>query len=136
MRIVPYLMFPGNCEEAFEFYKSILGGEIYYMRYSEAQGMEVSEGYKNKVLHGALVFDGNSLYGSDGFEGAPVTKGDNCSVTIEPDSEDEIARIFNALKEGGEVKMDLQDTFWGAKFASLDDKYGIHWSLNYTKPEK
>jgi uncharacterized glyoxalase superfamily protein PhnB len=64
-----------------------------------------------------------------------VTKGDIVSLNIECESEEEIKKYYERLKEESKVEMELQDTFWGAKFAHLIDKFGVNWSLNYQKSE-
>ena len=135
--INPYLHFQGNCEEAFNFYKSVVGGEFAtVMRFSEMpEGSPVPEGDKDKVLHVALPFSSDTvLMGSDmmtGF-GPPFAAGNNYTVAIGPDSEDEAHRIFDGLSAGGTVTMPLNKTFWGALFGMLTDKFGVQWMVNYS----
>jgi PhnB protein len=135
MKIVCYLNFNGNCEEAFEFYKEALGGEIFYIqRYGESP-VDVSDNYKNKILHLAYRFRQNELYASDTFEGQAVKPGDNMALNLEPESEEQLDQIYEKLSRGGKILMPLQKTFWNAKFASFVDKFGINWMLNFELKE-
>ena len=99
MKIVRYMIFNGNCENALDFYKSILGGESEVTRYSDMPddaGMSVSEDWGNKVMHGSLqLADDFVLYLSDAWEGSSVTTGDNVSVHLVLDSEEDLRRREN-----------------------------------------
>lgn len=135
MKFIPYLLFEGNAEEALAFYEKTLGGKINgIMRYSEDEKTPAPEGYENKILHSELDIDGAILYLSDGAKGEVVGRGDQVSISIAFDSLEAIDRVYNLMKVEGKVYMPLEDTFWGAKFASLVDKYGVSWSMNYQYP--
>jgi len=131
----PYLTFDGICEEAFNFYKSVFGGEFAtVMRFSEMpEGSPVPPGDENKVMHVALPIGGTVLMGSDALSGfgPPFNAGNNFSVAVGPDSEDNARKIFDGLAGGGAVTMPLEKSFWGALFGMLIDKYGIKWLVNY-----
>lgn len=135
--INPYLNFPGTTEEAFNFYKSIFGGEFTggISRFRDMpEAGDIPEEDLDKVMHVSLpIGDGNVLMGTDALEsmGHKITQGNNFSITISPDSKEEAERLFTALSDGGEVEMPLDDTFWGAYFGSLKDKFGIQWMVNY-----
>lgn len=131
MKLVPYLTFLGNAEEAMRFYKNTFQGEIPYIRRYGDTPMETLDACKNKVLHGVLTFKGNEIYFSDGFEGMEINRGENIVLAIEFNSYDEILRVYNLLKEDGIVNQELQDSFTGTIFACLIDKYGVNWNLNY-----
>lgn len=132
MKLTPYLMFEGNAEEAMKFYAQVLGGEIEMVqRYSDGKGMQFPEHYANKVLHGRLRAGDLTIYFSDAFPGRKVSSGDQVSLTIEFDSEAQADQAYEKLQVGGEVRMPLQKTFWGAKYAKLIDSFGIQWDLNY-----
>ena len=137
MIFVPYIMFEGNAEEALNFYGDILGKskEPYIMRYTDMQGMEIPDDYKNKILHAELNFPGGTIYISDAFPGTTVTYNESIAFNIGPDTEEELNRLYNALLEDGTEVQPLADTFWGAKFGSINDKFGLHWSFNYTLPK-
>ena len=139
-----YLTFNGNCMEAFDFYKSVFGGEFPYVgKFGEMppqEGMpEMSEADKNKIMHISLpISQETMLYGSDtGGEWAEHFKeGNNFSLSLNTNSREETEKLFNALSEGGKVTMPLADTFWGAYFGMWQDKFGINWMVNYDDPEK
>jgi PhnB protein len=136
-QINPYLNFSDNCEEAFTFYHAVFGGEApQFMRFGDVPGeAEMPSQAGAKIMHVALPISSETiLMGSDRpAEMGPVTVGDNVQISIQTESEEETQRIFNGLAAGGQVTMPLQDTFWGATFGMLTDKYGIHWMVNYEK---
>ncbi len=133
-----YLNFKGNCEEAFNFYKSVFGGEFPYVgRFKDMPKQEgmpaLPEEFMEKIMHISLpISKETTLMGSDtGGEWAPkFTQGNNFSVSVNTDTEQEAERIFNALAEGGKVTMPLEKTFWQAYFGMLTDKFGINWMMN------
>lgn len=133
-----YLNFDGKAEEAFNFYKSVFGGEflgeIYKM--GGAPGTEnLSEEDKNKVMHVALPIGKDLLMGSDIIEGfgQSLTAGNNNYVSIFPETREEADRLFKSLSEGGTIEMPLEDQFWGDYFGSFQDKFGIYWMVNYNE---
>ncbi len=138
--INPYLNFNGNTEAAFSFYKSVFGGNLSLMRWSDnPQCGEMSENDKNKVMHVALpIGNGNVLMASDSLEsmGQKLTEGNNVQIAIAPESKEEANRLFNGLSAGGKVEMPLQDMFWGGYFGSFTDKFGVHWLVNYDNGQK
>lgn len=135
--ISPSLSFNGNCEEAFNFYKSVFGGEFSYVgRYKEMPSDQpIPDSEKEKIMHISYPIDEKTtLMGGDTSEilGGPSIKfGDNISLVISPESEEDAKRIFNALSEGGEIEMPLEKTFWNALFGSFTDRFGISWMVNY-----
>lgn len=133
--INPYLNFNDNCEEAFNFYRSVFGGEFaMVMRFKEVPPeYQMGEGEAEKIMHVALpIGQGTILMGSDVPEAmGPVTPGANFSISISTDSEAEASRLFKGLSAGGQVTMPLDKTFWGAYFGMLTDKFGIHWMVSY-----
>lgn len=134
--INPYLTFNGTCEEAFNFYKSVFGGDFPYLgRFKdmpENPKYPVAEADKEKIMHVSLPISKETvLMGSDISEAyGKVTKGDNFSISVNTDSIEETTRIFNELSAGGKVTMPLNKTFWGAYFGMFTDKFGIHWMVN------
>lgn len=128
--LTPYLFFNGNCREAMDFYKQCFGGKLEIMTYGEApEQANYPKGSKDNIMHACLTHDHFMLMASDNPNNAPVT-GDNVSISIHPDTVAETQTLFNALSKGGKVTMPLADTFWGAHFGMLIDKYGFHWMLN------
>lgn len=132
-----YLNFNGNCGEAFDFYRSIFGGEFAYLgrfgEMPESEEYKVPEADKNKIMHVSLPIGKSVLMGSDNgaqYESSFV-KGNNFSISITADSKQEADKIFGALSEGGKVTMAMSDTFWGDYFGMLEDKFGIQWMMSY-----
>ena len=142
--INPYLTFAGNCEDAFNFYKSVFGGEFAYigkfkdmppMDSPEGEGCgEISEEDGEKIMHVSLpIGNGSILMGSDSSEswGQVTVQGNNFSISINTESKDEADRLFNGLSSDGKVTMPMEKTFWGAYFGMFTDKFGIGWMVNF-----
>jgi PhnB protein len=130
---VPYLTFNGNAKEALEYYKEMIEGEITGLQtFGEADYPTPPE-IDDKLMHARFVKGDLLLMVSDTFPGSEVQAGSNISLVLEFDSEEEIQKIYDRLSAQSKVHMELQDTFWGAKFAKLTDPYGITWDLNYQK---
>lgn len=146
-QINPYLNFKGNCEEAFNFYKSVFGGEFPFVgKYKDMPPAEGKEGCGpegemdgEKIMHMSLPISKETvLMGSDvGGEWAPnIVDGNNIQLSVNVESEDEAKRIFDGLSAGGKVIMPLDKTFWGALFGMAIDKFGINWMVNYDYQQK
>jgi PhnB protein len=133
----PYLNFAGNTEEAFNFYKSVFGGEFAMLqRFEQTPDGNVPPNLKDKIMHVSLpIGKNNILMGTDACEemGFKLTKGNNFYICIDAESREEADKLFNALAEGGKIDAALQDMFWGAYWGSLTDKFGIQWMMNYMK---
>lgn len=141
--INPYLTFDGTCEAAFNFYKSVFGGEFPYVgRFNEMPPMEgqtLPEEEGNKIMHISLPISKETiLMGSDTSAafGHNHVAGTNFSISVNADSEEEATKIFNSLSEGGQVTMPLNKTFWGAFFGMFTDKFGIQWMVNHDYDQK
>lgn len=133
-----YLTFNGTCEAAFNFYKSVFGGEFPYLgRFKEMppqEGKTVSPEFGELIMHVSLPIGKNSvIMGSDSSEeyGQATIQGNNFSLSVNAETEEEAQRIFSALSNGGQVTMPLAKTFWGALFGMLVDPYGIQWMVNF-----
>ena len=136
--IVAYITFNGNTEDAFNFYKSVFGGEFAMIqRFSDTPGGDkVPPGVKDKIMHVSLpIGKNNILMGTDACEemGFNLTQGNNSYICISPDSKEEADKLFNGLAEGGKINMPLADMFWGAYYGDLTDKFGTKWMVNYQK---
>ncbi len=135
--IHPYLSFAGNCMEAFEFYKSVFGGEFPYVgRYKDMPSdSPLPEELLEKIMHISLPIGGTTiLMGADMLEacGAPaLVQGNNFTISINTESEEECRNIFNGLSAGGHVVMPLEKAFWGALFGMFIDKFGIAWMISF-----
>lgn len=133
-KLNPYLNFDGTCEEAFNFYKTVFGGEFtYFSRMGDMAAMEASDEDRNLVMHVSLPIGSDILMGSD----VPTSmkylfkSGNNNYISITPDTREEADRIFNELSAGGEVEMPMEEMFWGDYFGSFKDKFGTYWMINY-----
>ena len=140
-----YLNFPRNTVEAFNFYKSVFGGEFVggISRFREIPPSEktppLPEEDKDLVMHIALpILNGHVLMGTDAPEsmGFKVTFGNNVYISLHPDTREETRRFFKALSNGGKVEMELQDMFWGDYYGSCSDKYGVQWMFNCAEKSK
>ncbi|KAA6344172.1 hypothetical protein EZS27_008187 [termite gut metagenome] len=138
-----YLAFNGNCEAAFDFYKSVFGNEFSFIgRYKDMPSPDqpIPESKYNKIMHISLpIGQGTTLYGADMTEafGQATVMGNNFALSINTESEAEAKRIFNALSAGGNVSMPLEKTFWGALFGMFTDKFDVNWMVNYNyNPDK
>ena len=134
-KLNPYLNFNGSCEEAFNFYKSVFGGEFKggIMKMKDIEGLEIAEKDRERVMHVALPIGDELLMGSDvtsEMEGAYIA-GSSTYISVFPESREEADRIFNALSAGGEIEMPMEDMFWGDYFGSFRDRFGILWMINY-----
>jgi PhnB protein len=130
--VLPYLTFYGNAKDAADYYVKTFGLENKEMQtYGESDFPSPPEA-ANYILHchvsngnfGIMLADSTST----GESGAT-----NVSLMIDCESEEEINRLYNALLEGGAAVMELQDTFWGAKYAKVSDQFGYTWDLNFEK---
>lgn len=134
MKINPYLNFAGNTEEAFNFYKSVFGGEFLNVnRFGENPDENIPENLKDQIMHITLPIGDSYLMGTDAPEemGFKLNFGNNTYIMISPDSREQSKEIFDKLAEGGTIEMPLEDMFWGDYYGSLKDKYGVQWMINY-----
>jgi PhnB protein len=132
-QITPYLSFDGNAKQALDFYKEVLGAEIVGLQtFGEADYPTPPEA-DNRVMHAHLKKGGISIMFSDTFPGQSVVVGSNISLTLEPESDEEIQNVYDELSKNGKVLTKLEDTFWGAKYARVQDQFGVIWELNYQK---
>ena len=129
--IIPYLNFNGNAVEALDFYSKALNGEVVYKQTFGESPMESPESQKDKIMHASFKAGDLQFLVSDTMPGQPVTSGTNISLSLNFNDADEMNKTFAALSESGKVTMELQDTFWGARFGMLIDKYGFHWMFNH-----
>ncbi|WP_078550101.1 VOC family protein [Litchfieldia alkalitelluris] len=140
MSINVYLVFNRNCREAVEFYAEVFETEKPNIQsFGEMPpnpDYPLPEGAKNLVLHTQLSIDGSTVMFSDNFPGSPFVQGNNFNLTVVNNDMDQIRSWFNKLKEGGSVKMELQETFWSKLYGQLTDKFGIQWQLSHGSNEK
>ena len=134
--INPYINFNGNAEEAFNFYKSVFGGEFEALvRFKDLEGPEfqVPEEDANKIMRITLPIGGNTLIANDVPASlGPVNENENRSkIAVITESREEAEKIFTGLSAGGSVEMPMDESPWGTYFAMFRDKYGIEWTVEY-----
>lgn len=138
-----YLNFTRNTEEAFNFYKSVFGGDFSGGGIARLGDIPAGEGTpqiaeedKKLIMHIELpILGGHKLMGTDAPEsmGFKLNFGNNVFINLDPDTRAETKRLFDALSAGGKVTMELQVMFWGAYFGSCTDKFGVQWMFNCTE---
>jgi len=130
-----YLTFNGNCREAMTFYNDCIGGKLTIQTFGETQGEHASENERDLVMHANIVKGDFLLMASDSSERhGKATIGSAVTLSLNCTSEEEIDTLFNKLSAGGTITMPLEDTFWGARFGMMTDKFGMPWMFNYDKP--
>ena len=131
MQLQPYVFYYGRCEEALEFYKSVLGGSFEVMRHGDSpMADQVSNDFRNKVMHAAFKAGDVAFMASDGASAKPIDpEAGNISLSLTAADRVEGERVFKALSQGGNVKVPFDDAFWGGKFGLLDDRFGIEWMI-------
>ncbi|MEO5977336.1 MAG: VOC family protein [Chryseolinea sp.] len=141
MKLNPYLNFPGTTEQAFNFYKSIFGGEfIGLTRFKDVKdGDKMPPAEQNMLMHVALPIGKDTiLMATDTIEsmGQKINMGNNVHLVISVDSKADADKYFNALSAGGKINQPLADQFWGAYFGMCIDKFGVYWMVSYdpTRP--
>lgn len=135
--INPYINFNGNAEEAFNFYKSVFGGEFgSIVRFKDIASDEfpAPENEADKIMRITLPIGGNTLIANDVPESmGPVDENENRSkISVQTQSREEADKIFNGLSAGGAVEMPMGDSPWGTYFTMFRDKYGIEWTVEFT----
>ena len=134
--INPHINFNGNAEEAFNFYKSVFGGEFaMIMRFKDMSSPEypVAENEANKIMHIALPIGKNILMANDVPESmGKVNENENRSkISISAESREEADKLFNGLSAGGSIEVPIDDSPWGSYFGMFRDKFGIEWIVDF-----
>jgi len=134
--IVPYLSLNGNTAEVMAFYEKALNGKILFQQTFGESPMPSTEDMKDKIMHATFQADKLTLMFSDCPPQHASTAGNNISLSLNFTDVESIEKTFAALSEGATITMALQDTFWGARFGMLTDKFGINWMFNHDKEKK
>lgn len=139
--INPHINFNGNAAEAFNFYKSVFGGEFAALvRLKDLSSPEfpVAENDADKIMHIALPIGKNSLMGNDVPESmGPVNENENRSkIVISAESREEADKLFSGLSVGGTVEVPMDDGPWGSYFGMFRDKFGIEWMVDFSNGQK
>jgi PhnB protein len=140
MQLELFINFNGNCREAVDFYAKVFKSKVgNLMTYKDAPpdpAYPIPEADKDRIMYAGVPIGNITVMFSDVPSDSEYIKGNNVSPTISADGKEDVTRIFNELKEGGEVYMELQKTFFSEWFGMVEDKYGIIWQiLLYTRPE-
>ena len=130
MQVQSYLMFNGRTEEALEFYKKAIGAKVeMVMRFKDAPEGQCTPGMENKVMHSSFKVGDTVLMASDGMCNGEQAEFKGVSLTLNPTTEAECERLFNALANGGKVFQPLIKTFFSPKFGVVTDKFGVNWMV-------
>jgi PhnB protein len=133
-QINSYLTFNGNCRQAMNFYKDCLGGELFFQTVGESPlSDKMPKQIKESILHSTLTKGGLVIMGSDMVSDKGLVKGNSVSLMLNCSSEKEVRNYYEKLSAGGEATHPPENTFWGALFGDLTDKYGNHWLLHFQK---
>ncbi len=126
-----YLLFNGNCEQAFSFYETAIGATVAYrMRYGDMpDGNRVPASDKDRILHITLPIGNMMIMGSDAQSDHPVSTGTNVALTLYTDNAGEAERLFTGLSAGGKVTVPLGKTFFAELYAMFFDKFGVQWMV-------
>ena len=132
IEVSPFIAFKGNCEAAFEFYKSVFGGEYQFIyRYGDVPSNETPCGYEDKILHVSLPLINNvNLMGMDAVGDLQNSEVGLVAIGLRLNDKNETFHLFNTLSDGGTVAVPLAKTFYADYFGSIVDKFGVAWSFN------
>ncbi|MEL7292956.1 MAG: VOC family protein [Pseudomonadota bacterium] len=128
-QVTPYLFFSGRCEEALSFYQRCFGGVVLSKQYFKDSPQQIEGADPNWIMHAEFEAFGMKLMLSDGVVARELS-GNNIALSVVLDDLDEQARLYDKLATEGHVMMPLADTFWGARFGKVEDKFGVRWMLH------
>jgi PhnB protein len=130
MKLIPYLNFQGNCEEALNRYQVIFNGTIHDVSRFADGNFPIPEEQKSKIMHARLTFGDNILMFSDGMPGGIIDHGNGINLSLGMDDEAQARSVFDQLAEGGKITMPMEKQFWGALFGQVTDQFGVRWMIN------
>ncbi|TPN84481.1 VOC family protein [Aquimarina algicola] len=130
MKIQPYLVFEGNCQEALNFYQKTFGGQIINRETYENKEIDIPEHYRGKLQHAELKGEGFHFMGYDASPDTPLTSGSTIQMSIDLNSREEVNKIFDKLSNSGIVHTPLQETSWKAYYGRCSDQFNINWMIN------
>ena len=135
MQLELFINFDGNCREAVEFYAKVFKSSVNnLMTYGDAPpdpSYTLAEADRNRIMYAGIPIGGMVVMFMDYPSGGGFVKGNNINPTVSTDDKAEVTRMFNELKEGGKVFMDLQKTFFSEWYGMVEDKFGVIWQLLY-----
>ena len=129
-KLIPYLNFSGNTKTAMEFYHGIFGGKLELQTFGKAPGMDVPEGYEDKIIHAVLECEGITIMASETMPGQTVKVGNNVHLSLVGSDQATLSKIFAELSADGTVSMPLEKQYWGDTFGMCRDKFEILWMIN------
>ncbi len=132
IHLSPYVNFQGRAREALEFYHQVLGGTLDLYTVNE-QGISTPAGPGDRIAHAQLAAAGARIIAADGHPNYPATVGENMALALSGTDSDQLTTIFNALAEGGRIKMPLTAQPGGAAVGWLTDQFGINWMITVEK---
>lgn len=133
MEFTPYIHFNGSCREAVEFYARVFDAEAKFLTFGESgenPAWPMPEEAKKRIMHAEICVEGRTLLFSDTFPGMPYEQGNNITIVAAPKDEETARRVFDRLKEGGHVEIELSRTEWSSCYGLLTDRYGVGWQIN------
>jgi PhnB protein len=133
LKLIPYFVMSGNAKEAIQFYEKALGAQVLFMQsfgeMPENPEYPLPEEAKDRVSHASIKIGESDLMFSDTFPGQPVQSGNQVTICITTDDADQAQQMFEALQDGGQVTMPLQETFFSPAYGSVTDKFGINFQV-------
>ena len=133
MKVQPYLVFNGNCEEALSFYSSLFDASLQNKQTYQDANYDIPESYRNNLQHAELKGNGVHIMAYDASPDTPLNSGNNVQMSIDLDDKDKAEKLFNQLYDGGTVHHKFREREWGAYFGRCTDKYDIQWMINCSK---
>ena len=130
MKLQPYLSFKGNCQQAFNFYKNVLGGNLRNKETWEGKSEDIPESYRNNIQHIELQSGGVTLMGYDASPDTPLNNGNNICLSIDLEDRKEAEELFEALSNGGTIHTPMHESSWDAYFGRCSDQFDIMWMIN------
>jgi PhnB protein len=135
MKIIPYLNFHGQCEDAFRFYEKALGGSIsgFFRFGTSPMASHVGPDWADKIMHVSMTVGDQTLLGTD-VPAQYYKPPQGFAVCLEFTEVDKAESTYAALSEGGQITMPIQETFWAKRYAHFTDRFGASWMINVSKP--
>lgn len=130
MKAQAYLSFKGKCQEAFNFYKGILGGEVVNTETYEGKEMDIPENYRTKFQHAELKGKGFHFMGYDAAPDTPLNEGNTVCMSLDYEDKQEAKQAFESLSAQGKINTPFQETTWDAHYGRCTDQFGIQWMVN------
>lgn len=130
MKLQPYLSFPGNCQEAFNFYKNLFSGDLKNKETWENKSVDIPESYRGKIQHIELKAPGVHLMGYDVSPDTPLNNGNNICLSIEMTDKNKAIDLYNQLSAGGRKHTNMHESSWGDYYGRCSDQFDIMWMIN------